>query len=87
MYNNEDKGNRQQILLRNQHDIVNFVNKIEKYPFHADLYCGSRVVDAKSILGVMGFGMGKVMTLQIYGDEDIRTLPGISEYVVTHAKN
>lgn len=87
MYSHEDKGNRQEILLKDQQDIVNFVNRIEKYPFHADLYCGSCVVDAKSLLGVMGFGMGKVMTLQIYGDEDIRTLPGISEYVVTSASS
>ncbi len=83
MDNMKNSANRQDILLKNQHDIVNFVNKMEKYPFHADLYCGSCVVDAKSLLGVMGFGMGKVMTLQIYGEEDIRTLPGISEYVIT----
>lgn len=82
MGSTRNPANKQDILLKNQNDIVNFVNKMEKYPFHADLYCGSCVVDAKSLLGVMGFGMGKVMTLQIYGDEDIRTLPGIAEYVV-----
>lgn len=73
----------QDILLKNQNDIVNFVNRIEKYPFQADLQCGSHVVDAKSLLGVLGFGMGKVMILHVYGDEDIRTLPGIAEYIVT----
>jgi len=74
---------KQSIFLKDKTDIVNFVNRMEKYPFHADLQCGSRVVDAKSLLGVMGFGMGKVMTLCIYSDEDIRTLPGIGEYVVS----
>ena len=75
--------NKQDILLKDKTDIVNFVNKMEKYPYHADLQCGSCVVDAKQLLGVMGFGMGKVMTLHVYGDEDIRTLPGIAEYVIT----
>ncbi len=74
--------NRHEILLRTQNDIVNFVNKITQYPFSADLLCGSRVVDAKSLLGVLGFGMGKVLTLQVYGDDSSMLMSDISEYLV-----
>ena len=74
---------KQEIFLKDQAAIVNFVSKLEQYPFQADLHCGSHVVDAKSLLGVLGFGMGKVLTLSVYSDEDVRSLPGIAEYVVT----
>lgn len=75
--------NRHEILLRTQNDIVNFVNKITQYPFNADLLCGSQVVDAKSLLGVLGFGMGKVLTLQVYSEENNNNLmTDISEYLV-----
>lgn len=75
--------NRHEILLRTQNDIVNFVNKIAQYPFSADLRCGSHVVDAKSLLGVLGFGMGKTLTLQVYGEDNGRLMSDISEYLVT----
>lgn len=74
--------NRHEILLRTQNDIVNFVNKITQYPFSADLLCGSHVVDAKSLLGVLGFGMGKVLTLQVYSDDSNMLMSDISEYLV-----
>lgn len=73
---------RQEILLSNQYDVARFVNKMEKYPYNADLLCGSRMVDAKSLLGIMGFGMGKVLTLQVYGDDDKGLLSDISDYLV-----
>ena len=74
---------KQKIFLKDEAAIVNFVSKLEKYPFQADLQCGSRMVDAKSLLGVLGFGMGKVLTLCVHSDEDVWHLPGIAEYVVT----
>lgn len=73
---------RQEILLSNQYDAARFVNKMEKYPYNADLLCGSRMVDAKSLLGIMGFGIGKVLTLQVYGDDDKGLLSDISDYLV-----
>ncbi|MEG0370233.1 MAG: HPr family phosphocarrier protein [Hungatella sp.] len=74
--------NRQEILLRTQNDIVNFVNKMAKYSFNADLLCGSQIVDAKSLLGVLGFGMGKTLTLQVYDAENNAWMSDISEYLV-----
>lgn len=74
--------NTQEILLPTQGDIVNFVNKMSQYPFHADLLCGSRMVDAKSLLGVLGFGMGKVLTLQVHEDEQDEWISDISQYLV-----
>ena len=73
--------NTQSVLLTTPHEIVDFVNKIEKMPFRADLRCDGGVMDAKSLLGVMGFGLGKVMTLCIYCDEAV-SLSGIEQYIV-----
>lgn len=72
---------RRTVLLETQHDIADFVSKLEKCPFRADLHCGALVVDAKSLLGVMGFGLGRVSTLCVYSDDEA-WLPEISKYVV-----
>lgn len=74
--------NTQEIFLPTQSDIVNFVNKMSQYPFHADLLCGSRMVDAKSLLGVLGFGMGKVLTLQVHEDNERGWMSDISQYLI-----
>lgn len=74
--------NTHEVLLKTQNDIINFVNKMDQYSFQADLQCGSRTVDAKSLLGVLGFGMGKVLTLQVYSDENKGWMSDISEYLV-----
>ncbi len=73
---------REQILLETQHDIAEFVSRMEKCPFRAELQCGSRVVDAKSLLGVMGFGLGRVTTLCIYSDGNAGSIPEIEKYIV-----
>ena len=41
--------NKQDILLKDKTDIVNFVNKMEKNPYHADLQCGSLKLTELSI--------------------------------------
>lgn len=76
--------NRLKILLKTQNDIVNFVNKMTQYPFNADLLCGSRVVDAKSLLGVLGFGMGKILILQVYSEDSSRLMEDLSAYLVVN---
>lgn len=76
--------NTHEIFLRTQNDIVNFVNKMTQYPFNADLLCGSRMVDAKSLLGVLGFGMGKKLTLQVYSEDCGGLMSDLSEYLIAN---
>ncbi|MFR2847243.1 MAG: hypothetical protein ACLTC4_08935 [Hungatella hathewayi] len=69
--------NRHEILLRTQNDIVNFVNKIA-ISFSVPIYCVEAMWWMPNPFRVLGFGMGKVLTLQVYGDDskdaDVRHL-------------
>ena len=43
--------------------IINFVRIINRYDYEADIKCGSRIVDAKSILGVLSLAKAKTCLL------------------------
>lgn len=49
--------------------IINFVRIINRYNYDADVKCGSRVVDAKSIVGVLSLAKSKTVELIIHTDE------------------
>ena len=40
------------IKFQNPEEVLDFVNKVAKYPFNMDMKRGRFVVDAKSILGL-----------------------------------
>ena len=50
------------------------INKVSEAPFQIDACCGSYMVDAKSIMGMMAIGAGKKVELKIYSDEGIGNL-------------
>lgn len=49
--------------------IINFVRIINRYSYDADVKCGSRVVDAKSIVGVLSLAKSKTVELILHTDE------------------
>ena len=62
-----------EVMLNSEKDAVDFVSKITAFPEHVDLGYGHYSVDAKSILGVLGIGVGKKVRLSVYSD-DTKTL-------------
>ena len=50
--------------------IINFVRIINQYEYDADVKCGSRIVDAKSILGVLYLAISRTVELVLHIDED-----------------
>lgn len=46
--------------------IIQFVNIVEHYEADIDLKNGSRVVDAKSLLGVLSFGINKLLEIVVF---------------------
>lgn len=56
------------IMFRSVADAERFVSCAERYPNHMDIQCGNRMVDAKSLLGVIGLGVERKLNLKIYGD-------------------
>ena len=51
------------ILIPNADSVHDFVGITEEFNFDMDLGDGNRMVDAKSILGILYLGVGKVRNL------------------------
>ena len=49
--------------------IVDFVRIITRYGYDADVKCGSKIVDAQSIVGVLSLARSKVLELIIHADD------------------
>ena len=49
--------------------IINFVRIINQYEYDVDVKCGSRIVDAKSIVGVLSLARSKDLELILHTDE------------------
>ena len=63
---------RRKIKLVTPEDITDFVNMCSKYECDVNIYDGSTVVDAKSMIGVFSIQQGKVIEVQaITSDEDV----------------
>ncbi|HAT01817.1 MAG TPA: phosphocarrier protein HPr [Oribacterium sp.] len=51
-------------VLINKEDIGEFVRTTSRLPFDMDLSLGTKVVDAKSLIGILYLGVGKVLSLK-----------------------
>ena len=60
--------------------IINFVRSINRYSYDADVKCGSRVVDAKSVVGVLSLAKSKTVELILHTDECDALLEEIAPY-------
>ena len=49
-------------------DAVEFVKIANEYPFQMDLASGSRIVDAKSLLGTIAISQAEGLSLRIYSN-------------------
>lgn len=49
--------------------IMNFVRIMNRYEYDADVKCGSRIVDAKSIVGVLSLARSKTVELILHTEE------------------
>ena len=52
-------------------EVKDFVRTSEGCSFDIDIFYNRIIVDAKSILGVMGLDLTKVLTVRYYGDDAI----------------
>ena len=55
------------VLFQSMEDCQRFVLAVENYPFHVDLRSGRHVIDGKSMLGILGFGLHRVLDLSRTG--------------------
>ena len=54
--------------------IINFVRIINRYSYDADVKCGSRIVDAKSIVGVLALAKSKTVEVIVHTDDACQEL-------------
>lgn len=62
--------------------MVRFVNIVEHYEADIDLRNGSRVVDAKSLMGVLSFGVDKPLEMVIFDQTCDKLLDEINFCIV-----
>lgn len=57
-----------QIKLNSVEDAVRWVNRLEYYECHAEARVGNLVIDARSLMGLLGFGIGRVIQIVIHSE-------------------
>ncbi|MDD6282433.1 HPr family phosphocarrier protein [Oribacterium sp. HCP28S3_H8] len=62
--------------------VRNFVAKVSNMPFDLNLGAGSRIVDAKSLVGVMYMGIGRVIPLHAPAEKENYVKSELAEYLV-----
>lgn len=69
------------VVFQNPSDILEFVRKVEKYPYDMDMKSGRYIVDAKSLLGLMNLGFQNEIELKVYEEECDDLWKDIEKYV------
>ena len=69
------------IKLNTVEDAVRLVNTLEHHDYHADAMVESFVINARSLLGILGYGIAREMTVLFHEmpNEDLGCF--MSEYV------
>lgn len=62
------------IRLEQPDQAVEFVKAINRCDYDADLKYGSRIVDAKSLLGVLSLAVSRTVELILHTDEECQGL-------------
>lgn len=73
--------NKKIVVFQNPDDVVEFVKKVEKYPFNMDMKRGKYIVDAKSLLGLMNLGCKTEIELKVYEEDCEELFKDIEKYV------
>ena len=71
------------VSFDNPDEVLEFVTQIANYPYDMDMKKGHIVIDAKSILGVLGLAVGNVVDLQIHGEPCEKLTGALEKYRVS----
>ena len=58
------------VLFQSMEDCQRFVMAIDNYPFNIDLQSGRQIIDGKSMLGIIGFGLHRELELKLHTDDN-----------------
>ena len=70
------------IMIPDREAVSDFIAVTSKLPFDMDIVQGSKIVDAKSILGVIYMGLGNVLSLKFRTENlaDVKT--SLKDFIV-----
>lgn len=60
--------NQMKVVFQTPEEINEFVNIVKNYPYDMDLEKGRIIIDAKSILGIMNFGVNNEVILKVHAE-------------------
>lgn len=69
------------VMFRKIDDMLDFINKVENYPFDMDMKSGRFIVDAKSLFGILNLGLEKKIELKVYDEDCDALFEDIAPYV------
>lgn len=69
------------IMFRKIDDMLDFINKVENYPYDMDMKSGRFTVDAKSLFGILNLGLEKKIELKVYDENCDALFEDIAPYV------
>ncbi|SFG33482.1 HPr family phosphocarrier protein [Oribacterium sp. WCC10] len=70
------------IMIPNREAVSDFVELTSRLPFDVDLVQGSKIVDAKSILGIIYMGLGKVLSLKFRTENLADVQTSLKDFIV-----
>ncbi len=71
------------IILRNQKDVMEFVDIVAQYPYTVEVSLGRETMDAKSVLGMLALGFNRVMNMDIQANDAQDLLEAVSRFLCT----
>lgn len=57
------------VMFHTIQDVSNFVLTANEFPYAIDIGIGPRMVDAKSVVGVLSFGVPQELEIRIHAEE------------------
>lgn len=71
------------IILRNQKDVMEFVDIVAQYSYTVEVSLGRETMDAKSVLGMLALGFNRVMNMNIQDNDAQDLLEAVSRFLCT----
>lgn len=57
------------VVFQSMKECARYAKEVESFPYNIDLVNGRRVIDGKSMLGILGFGLRKVLEIRMHTED------------------
>lgn len=71
------------VIMRNQKEIMEFVDIVSQFPYEVEVALGRYKMDAKSVLGMLALGTNRVMQMNVQAMNADDLLEAVGKFVCT----